>query len=53
VVPITLSFAGLSASLGVIQSAFWVGLVCLILAFVATWYIKDSFSKDLNYFEID
>ncbi len=53
VVPITLSFAGLSASMGVIQSAFWVGLVCLILAFVATWYIKDSFSKDLNYFEID
>jgi putative MFS transporter len=53
VVPITLSFAGLSTSVGVIQAAFWVGLTCLVLAFVATWYIKDSFSKDLNYFEID
>jgi predicted MFS family arabinose efflux permease len=53
VVPITLSFAGLSSSVGVIQAAFWVGLTCLLLAFVATWYIKDSFSKDLNYFEID
>lgn len=53
VVPITLSFAGLSASVGVIQAALWVGLTCLLLAFVATWYIKDSFSKDLNYFEID
>lgn len=53
VVPITLSFASLSSSVGVIQAAFWVGLTCLLLAFVATWYIKDSFSKDLNYFEID
>ncbi len=53
VVPITLSFASLSISVGVIISAFWVGLVCLLLAFVATLYIKDSFSKDLNYFEID
>ena len=53
VVPITLSFASLSLQLGVIQAAFWVGLACLLLAFFATWYIKDSFSKDLNYFEID
>lgn len=53
VVPITLSFASLSSSLGVIQAAFWVGLACLFLAFIATMYIKDSFSKDLNYFEID
>jgi MFS transporter, putative metabolite:H+ symporter len=53
VVPITLSFASLSSQLGVIQAAFWVGLACLLLAFFATWYIKDSFSKDLNYFEID
>lgn len=53
VVPITLSFASLSAGLGVIQAAFWVGLACLFLAYIATLYIKDSFSKDLNYFEID
>lgn len=53
VVPITLSFAGLSTSMGVVMAAFWVGLACLILAFAATLYIKDSFSKDLNYFEID
>lgn len=53
VVPITLSFAYLSKSFGVVSAALWVGLVCLILAFAATLYIKDSFSKDLNYFEID
>lgn len=53
VVPITLSFATLSVTQGVVQAAFWVGLACLVLAFVATLYIKDSFSKDLNYFEID
>ncbi|MCF8253286.1 MAG: MFS transporter [Bacteroidia bacterium] len=53
VVPITLSFAALSKSYGVIDAALWVGLVCLGLAFFATLYIKDSFSKDLNYFELD
>jgi hypothetical protein len=53
VVPITLSFAGLSKTNGVVFAAFCVGMVCLLLAFVATLYIKDSFSKDLNYFEID
>jgi MFS transporter, putative metabolite:H+ symporter len=53
VVPITLSFAALSKSFGVIDAALWVGLVCLGLAFFATLYIKDSFSKDLNYFELD
>lgn len=53
VVPITISFAGLSKTNGVVFAAFCVGMVCLLLAFVATLYIKDSFSKDLNYFEID
>jgi VIT1/CCC1 family predicted Fe2+/Mn2+ transporter len=53
VVPITLSFASLSVGYGVINAALWVGIACLVLAFMATWYIKDSFSKDLNYFEVD
>jgi hypothetical protein len=53
VVPITLSFASLSKTNSVVFAAFWVGMACLLLAFVATVYIKDSFSKDLNYFEID
>lgn len=53
VVPITLSFASLTVVQGTIWAAFIVGLVCLILAFLSTLYIKDSFSKDLNYYEID
>ncbi|OYU94944.1 MAG: MFS transporter [Bacteroidetes bacterium B1(2017)] len=53
VVPITLSFSSLSKTMGPINAAMWVGLCCLALAFLATLYIKDSFSKDLNYFEID
>ncbi len=53
VVPITLSFASLTLGQGPVWAAFVVGLVCLILAFLSTLYIKDSFSKDLNYFEID
>lgn len=53
VVPITLSFASLTVVQGTIWAAFIVGLVCIILAFLSTLYIKDSFSKDLNYYEID
>ncbi|MBC7382982.1 MAG: MFS transporter [Bacteroidia bacterium] len=53
VVPITLSFAAISAGNGPVWAALIVGMVCLLLAFAATLYIKDSFDKDLNYFEID
>jgi MFS family permease len=51
VVPITLSFKWLAPSMGILQAALIVGLVCIALATMATLYIKESFSKDLNYFE--
>jgi MFS family permease len=51
VVPITLSFKWLAPSMGMLQAAMIVGLVCIALATMATLYIKESFSKDLNYFE--
>jgi putative MFS transporter len=51
VVPITLSFKWLVPSVGLLQAAMLVGLVCIVLATMATLYIKESFSKDLNYFE--
>ncbi|MCA0427088.1 MAG: MFS transporter [Bacteroidetes bacterium] len=53
VVPITLSFAALSEQMPITNAALVVGMVCLILAFISTLFIKESFSKDLNYFEID
>jgi MFS family permease len=53
VVPITLSFKSLVPSLGIINAALVVGLVCVALAMLGTWYVKESFSKDLNYYELD
>lgn len=53
VVPITLGFKALSVSMGIVNAAVVVGLICCIMAFAATWYVKESFSKDLNYFELD
>ncbi|MFA6259842.1 MAG: MFS transporter [Bacteroidia bacterium] len=52
-VPITKSFEGLIPLLGVGMAAISVGGVCILLSFLATWYIKESFSKDLDYFELD
>lgn len=52
VVPLTLSFAGLSASVGNIQSALIVGAVSIGLAMIATLAIKETFGKDLNYMEL-
>ncbi|MFM2376831.1 MAG: hypothetical protein RLZZ165_1928 [Bacteroidota bacterium] len=53
VAPITLSFAALSKSIGPIWSAFTVGTTCLALALFAVLMVKETFSKDLDYFEID
>lgn len=52
VVPLTLSFAGLSANIGNIQSALIVGAVSIGLAIIATLSIQETFGKDLNYVEL-
>lgn len=52
VVPLTLSFAGLSSSAGNIQAALIVGAVSIGLALIATLGIKETFGKDLNYVEL-
>lgn len=53
VVPITLSFKALVPSMGLLGAAMIVGSVCCLLAVLATWYVEESFSKDLNYYEIE
>lgn len=52
-VPITKSFDWLIPIVGVGFSALTVGGVCILLSFLATWYVKETFSKDLDYFEMD
>jgi len=51
VVPITLSFGALSKPLGVPAAAGVVGSVCLVLALLAVWHLRESFGKDLDYLE--
>lgn len=52
VIPITLSFNYLLHSYE-IQTATWiVGGVCLLLSALATWKLKETFAKDLDYYEV-
>jgi len=51
VVPITLSFAALKESYGVLGSGAIVGAVCFTLSAVALYYTHETFHKDLDYIE--
>jgi MFS family permease len=53
VVPITLSFKYLAELSNAKDAAIIVGAVCLSLALVSLYFMKETFSKDLNYHEID
>lgn len=51
VILITLAYKGFEAQGGAIAGATWVGLACFALAFVAIWQMKETFGKDLDYYE--
>lgn len=51
VVPITLSFNALKPNLGALHSALVVGSVCLVIAFVALFFLKETHGHDLDYLE--
>jgi putative MFS transporter len=53
VVPITVSFKILSESMGAQNAAIIVGSVCMLIALLSLYLMKETFSKDLNYHEID
>jgi len=50
---ITISFQLLVLTFGNVNSAAFVGLIVMALALVSILYLKESFSKDLNYVEVD
>jgi hypothetical protein len=52
VIPITAMFQWFALSIGDINSAFVVGLICFALATIATIIVKETFAKDLNYIEM-
>ena len=51
VVPLTLSFTALQGPLGLQGSAITLGVVTLGLAAFAIRNLRETFGKDLNYFE--
>lgn len=51
VLPITMSFTALGAYTTNLHSAFIVGLVCMALAGWSAYKVRETFAKDLNYFE--
>lgn len=51
VIPITASFKALEGSIGTLNAAVFVGVICLLLSFWAIWGVDETFSKELNYTE--
>jgi MFS family permease len=51
VIPITLAYKSFEMSNETIKGATYVGIACMLVAFVAIWQLKETFGKDLNYLE--
>ncbi len=51
VVPITLLFQLLRPHLGLEGGALAVGAVCALVAFIALFFLEETFHKDLDYYE--
>jgi putative MFS transporter len=52
VVPLVLSFKAAEVTMGSVNSALLIGSICMGLALWATWSVRETFSKDLDYFEV-
>jgi MFS family permease len=53
VVPLTLGFKLLRAEFGIIYGALIVGILTIIIAFIALQLIDETYGRDLNFEEID
>ncbi len=52
VIPMTLSFKYLVPSQGITNAALMVGSGALLLAFISTMYVEETFTKDLDFVEL-
>ncbi|MBA4054631.1 MAG: hypothetical protein C0490_07965 [Marivirga sp.] len=53
VVPLTLTFEYLRGQIGIIHGALVIGIVTIIVAFIALSVIDETYGRDLNFEEID
>lgn len=51
VVPVTLSFTALKSGMGLLNAAFFVGTITVLLAIWSARSLEETFGKDLNYIE--
>lgn len=51
VVPVTLSFQALREPLGTLNAVLAVGLVSVAMALIALYFLRETFGKELDYFE--
>ena len=53
VIPLTLAFSALRNHWGIIYSALFIGILTIIIAFIALQLIDETYGRDLNFEEID
>lgn len=53
IIPLTFVFVWLKNSMGVVNSALTVGIVTVILSFIALRFLDETFSRDMNYTDED
>jgi MFS family permease len=53
VVPLTLGFQYLRPHVGIINGALIIGVLTIIIAFIALQFIDETYGRDLNFEEID
>lgn len=51
VIPITLAYKSIEENNGTLFSVAVVGVVCISMAFIAIFYLEETFGKDLDYLE--
>ncbi len=51
VVPLTLTFEFLRPKIGMIEAAFAVGMIVMVLAFAALFWMDETYGKSLDYIE--
>jgi MFS transporter, putative metabolite:H+ symporter len=51
VIPITAAFTYCQTQYNIQWAAIIVGGICILLSAISTWYLKETFAKDLEYYE--
>jgi amino acid permease len=52
VIPITMAFVYFQEKYNLEIASIIVGGACILLSAISTWYLKETFAKDLEYYEV-